>query len=141
MRIPTFKVKHSGVHKLQFYDDFPDGNLVIGEAKKTVPFEIKRIYYINNLFNKSATSGKHAHKKLDQIIFCINGSFQLMLDDGANKQTITMDDPAYGIRLGPLLWHTMSQFSKDCMILVLADDYYNESDYLRNYDEFLAYIK
>lgn len=141
MKIPKIKVKHSGVHKLQFYDDFPDGNLVIGEANKTVPFEIKRIYYINNLFNKQAVRGKHAHKKLDQIIFCINGSFQLNLDDGKIKQSITLDSPYYGIRLGPLLWHTMTKFSKDCVILVLADDYYDEKDYLRDYEAFLTYLK
>jgi len=138
--VKKIKVKNSGIIKLKFFNDFPDGNLVIGESKKSVPFDIKRIYYINNLFNKKAKRGHHAHKKLDQIIFCINGSFVLNLDDGKNKQKIALNDPCYGVRLGPLLWHTMEKFSSDCVILVLADDYYKESDYLRNYDEFKKYL-
>ncbi|MBA3047762.1 FdtA/QdtA family cupin domain-containing protein [Patescibacteria group bacterium] len=135
------KVKNSGIIKLQFFDDFPDGNLVIGEAKKNVPFNIKRFYYINNLFNKKSHRGLHAHKKLEQIIFCVNGHFTLLLDDGEIKQNILIDDPYSGIRLGPKLWHHMTKFSSDCVILVLADDYYKESDYIRNYNKFLEYIK
>lgn len=134
------EVKNSGVIRLQFYNDFSDGNLVIGESEKSVPFEIKRIYYINNLFNSDAIRGEHAHKKLKQIIFCINGSFILSLDDGINKQKITMDNPYYGIKLYTKLWHTMTNFSKDCVILVLANDYYKEDDYIRDYDKFLEYI-
>lgn len=139
--IKKIKVKNSGIIKLQFFNDFPDGNLFIGESSKSIPFEVKRIYYINGLFNKKAIRGKHAHKKLEQIIFCINGSFVLNLDDGKNKQSLKMDNPAFGIRLGAKLWHTMTKFSSDCVILVLADDYYKESDYLRDYDQFLQYIK
>ena len=135
------KVKNSGIIKLQFYNDFPDGNLVIGEAKKTIPFNIKRIYFINNLFNKKSIRGKHAHKKLEQIIFCVNGYFTLTLDDGKNKQKILMNNPYRGIRLGPKLWHTMTKFSSDCVILVLTNDYYKESDYIRDYDQFLEYVK
>ena len=135
------KVKNSGIVKLQFFDDFPDGNLVIGESKKNIPFEIKRVYFINNLFNPKAIRGNHAHKKLEQIIFCINGSFVLTLDDGTNRQKITMDNPCYGVRLGPKLWCSMTKFSKGCVILVLANDYFKENDYIRNYDEFLKFVK
>jgi len=138
--VKKIKVKNSGIIKLQFFNDFPDGNLVIGESKKSVPFDIKRIYYINNLFNKKAIRGHHAHKKLDQIIFCVNGSFILKLDDGQSRQSVLMDSPYYGVRLGPRLWHTMEKFSTDCVILVVANDYYKESDYLRDYNEFKKYI-
>lgn len=140
IKLPKIKVKNSGIINLNFYNDFPDGNLVIGEALKTIPFAIKRIYFINNLFNKNAKRGKHAHRKLEQIIFCINGSFRLNLDDGKNKQSFLMDSPYYGVRLGAMLWHTMTNFSKDCVILVLAADYYKEKDYIRNYDEFKKLI-
>ena len=126
---------------MQFYDDFPDGNLVIGEALKNIPFSIKRIYFINNLFNKEAVRGFHAHKKLEQVIFCINGSFNLNLDDGKTKQSIKMNSPYYGVRLGATLWHTMSKFSADCVILVVAADYYKKDDYIRDYDEFKKFIK
>lgn len=139
-KLPKIKVKNSGVISLQFYNDFPDGNLVIGESLKNVPFAIKRFYFINNLFNKEAERGKHAHKKLEQIIICINGSFTLNLDDGQKKQSIRMDSPYYGLRLGPMLWHTMSDFSSDCVILVLAADYYKESDYIRDYKVFKKII-
>lgn len=138
---PRIKVNNSGIIKSQFFNDFPDGNLVIGESKKSIPFEIKRVYFINNLFNPKAKRGKHAHKKLEQIIFCVNGSFILHLDDGVNKQKITLNDPYYGIRLGPKLWHTMTRFSSDCVILVLANNYFKESDYIRDYDKFLKYVK
>ncbi|MCK4386482.1 MAG: FdtA/QdtA family cupin domain-containing protein [Candidatus Pacebacteria bacterium] len=135
------KVKNSGIIKLQSYDDFPDGNLTIAESRKNIPFDIKRVYFINNLFNNKSIRGKHAHKKLKQIIFCINGHFTLNLDDGKNKQKILMNNPSYGIYLGSKLWHTMNKFSSNCVILVLAEDYYTEKDYLRNYNDFLKYIK
>ncbi|MCL5666523.1 MAG: FdtA/QdtA family cupin domain-containing protein [Patescibacteria group bacterium] len=135
------KVKNSGLVKMQFFNDFPDGNLVIGEANKNVPFAIKRVYFINNLLNKKSVRGKHAHKKLEQVIFCVNGKFTLSLDDGKNRQKITLDSPYFGVRLGPRLWHTMSSFSSDCVILVLADNYYKESDYIRDYGKFLKYVR
>lgn len=130
------RVRHSGVLPLQFFKDLPDGNLFIAEAGRQVPFAIKRIYFINTLANPKAVRGKHAHRKLDQAIFCISGSFTLHLDDGRARQRIVMNDPARGIRLGPLLWHTMSSFSYDCVILVLASDHFEEADYIRDYDEF-----
>jgi len=134
-------VKNSGIVKLQNFDDFPDGYLAIAEAKKNIPFEIKRVYFINHLFNKKSHRGKHAHKKLQQVIFCINGSFKLLLDDGEKKQTVLMNEPSLGIILGGELWHEMFDFSSDCVILVLADDYFNAKDYIRNYDEFIKYLK
>lgn len=139
--VGKIKVKNSGLIKLQVFDDFPDGNLVIGEGNKNVPFSIKRVYYINNLYNRKAERGKHAHKMLEQIIFCVNGHFTLSLDDGEKKQSILMNNPIYGVRLGPKLWHTMTRFSSDCVILVLANDYFNETDYIRNYQDFLNYVK
>jgi dTDP-4-dehydrorhamnose 3,5-epimerase-like enzyme len=135
------KVKNSGIITLQYYDDFPDGALVIGEASRNVPFDIKRVYYITNLSNPQGIRGEHAHKKLEQYIFCVSGSFRLYLDDGETRQSFTVDSPYYGIRLGPRLWHTMKKFSRDCVILVFASDYYDADDYIRNYEQFLEYVK
>jgi dTDP-4-dehydrorhamnose 3,5-epimerase-like enzyme len=139
--IKKIKVKNSGLIKLNTINDFPDGNLIIGEVLKSVPFKIRRFYLINNLLNKKSIRGKHAHKKLEQVIFCINGSFTLALDDGENKQKILMNDPTIGVKLGKLLWVTMSHFSKDCAILVIANNYYKENDYIRNYNNFIKYLK
>jgi SAM-dependent methyltransferase len=126
---------------LQSFCDRPDGHLFIGEEKKNIPFAIKRFYFINQLSDPKAVRGMHAHKKLEQIILCINGSFDLHLDDGRRKWKIVMKDPAVGICLKSKVWHTMTNFSRDCVILVVANDYYDEKDYIRNYEEFLEYIK
>lgn len=135
------RVRNSGLVALKFFKDLPDGNLFIAEAGRQVPFEIKRIYFINTLANPKAVRGRHAHHRLEQAIFCLSGSFALQLDDGRTKQRILMNDPACGIRLGPMLWHTMSSFSYDCVILVLASDHFDEADYLRDYDHFLRTAK
>ncbi|MFA6006397.1 MAG: FdtA/QdtA family cupin domain-containing protein [Candidatus Paceibacterota bacterium] len=135
------KVKNSGIVFLQHFDDRNDGVLTIGESERSVPFKIQRIYYINNLKKRTAVRGKHAHKKQNQIIFCVNGSFVLNLDDGSKKQSITMNNPYMGIKLDAMLWHEMTDFSPDCVILVLADDYYDANDYIRNYEDFLSLVK
>jgi hypothetical protein len=131
-------VRNSGLLALKFFKDLPDGNLFIAEARKQVPFDIERIYFINSLANPKAVRGKHAHRKLQQGIFCINGSFTLNLDDGSSKQRILINDPSCGVLLGPMLWHTMSAFSYDCVILVLASAAFDEADYIRDYEEFRA---
>lgn len=130
------RVKNSGLLALKFFKDLPDGNLFIAEAREQIPFDIKRVYFINTLANPKAVRGKHAHRKLQQAIFCINGAFSLHLDDGEQKQRVVLNDPARGILLGPLLWHTMSSFSYDCVILVLASAPFEEADYIRTYEEF-----
>ena len=79
--------------------------------------------------------------KTEQYIFCLNGKFTLGLDDGKNRQNLIMDSPYWGVRLGKMLWHSMKNFSKDCVILVVADDYFKEEDYIRNYDEFLKFLQ
>ena len=137
------KVKNSGLIRFKVIDDYPDGRLIIGESNKNIPFEIKRVFFINNLLNDNAIRGLHAHKKLNQIIFCINGSFKLTLDDGTVEQKIIMNNTFYdyGIKLGPGLWHNMTEFSKNCVILVVADDFYFEDDYIRDYNEFLKFVK
>lgn len=135
------KVKNSGVVTIKSINDYPDGNILIAESQRDIPFKVKRFYVINELHYKNSIRGKHAHKKLEQVIFCIHGSFTLTLDDGKNKQKFIMNDPTVGIKLGKLLWTTMTQFSRDCIILVIADDYYKENDYIRNYTDFLACVK
>jgi hypothetical protein len=134
--VPAIRVARSGVVRLKAVPDLPDGNLFIGEARREIPFAIKRFYFINALANPRAVRGRHAHRKLEQVIFCVNGSFVLHLDDGRAKQRIRLHDPSVGIILGPWLWHTMQDFSYDCVILVVASDRYVQADYIRDYQEF-----
>ncbi|OGZ08605.1 MAG: hypothetical protein A3D65_04860 [Candidatus Lloydbacteria bacterium RIFCSPHIGHO2_02_FULL_50_13] len=117
------------------------GTLMMGEGTKSIPFEIKRVYFIKDIPDFYAVRGGHAHKTLDQVIFCINGSFQLRIDDGTTYQKIRLTASGFGIRLGPNLWHSMREFSKDCVILVVASGYHDESDYIRDHEQFLEYLK
>ena len=134
-------VKNSGYVELPRIVDERDGVLSIMQGNKDIPFDIKRVYYINHLENLESVRGKHAHKALQQVIFCINGSFTLTLDDGHNKQDIHMWRDNIGVILGTGLWHEMHSFSSGCILLVVASDYYDEADYIRNYDEFLNLYK
>ena len=119
-----------------------DGIISVVEEAKTIPFNIKRVYYIYNLMNHSRVlRGKHAHKKLEQVLFCINGSCDIVLNDGENVQVIGLSDPHIGIYLGPRLWHVMHNFRNNCILLAFASDYFKESDYIRKFDSFLQYIK
>ena len=137
---PDIIVKNSGYIELPKITDARDGSLNIMETHKHIPFDIKRVYYINHLEHCVSERGQHAHKQLKQVIFCISGSFVLKLDDGKKKQEILMWRDNIGVILGPKLWHSMYKFSNGCTLLVVASDFYDENDYIRNYDEFLKYI-
>lgn len=141
LELPELKVQNSGLIELPFFNDKLDGVLVIVEGERTIPFEIKRLYTISGFNGEASIRGKHAHHKLNQYIICTNGSFKLSLDDGATKQDVSLNNPSVAVRLGPMLWHEMSDFSPDCSILVVADDYYNEADYIRDYAEFSRLVK
>ena len=135
------KVKNCKIVELKQIVDENDGVLSIAEQLNEIPFEVERVYYIYGLEDTKLKRGFHAHKQLEQAIFCINGSFKLMIDDGNEKNYFFLNDPNKGVYMGSRLWHTMFEFSKDCIILVIASDYYDESDYIRNYSEFIEYVK
>ncbi len=133
-------VTHSGFIELPKITDGIDGIISVAESFTHVPFDIKRVYYIYNLNNPGAIRGKHAHKELEQVLFCIAGSCTIGIDDGAQTQTVRLDKPHIGIYLGKELWHTMQDFSRDCIMLVLASQLYNAKDYIRDYEQFKHYI-
>lgn len=133
-------VRNSKLITLPRIDDGIDGSISVAENFNHIPFAVKRVYYIYNLINHDAIRGKHAHKKLEQVLFCINGSCDIGLDDGTFRQDITLHTPNTGIYLGVELWHTMKNFSDNCILLVLASDFYKKEDYIRDYDEFKNYI-
>jgi len=118
---------------------YDDAYLSFLEEKRHVPFSIKRLYFIYSCL-PHLDRGHHAHKKTHQAIFCLQGSFDLFLDDGQTKQTIHIDTPNIGAEIPPLVWHEMRNISSDAILLVVASAYYDEKDYLRTYEAFLSYI-
>ena len=117
-----------------------DGLLSVIEGKRHVPFDIKRVYFIYHAV-AGLDRGHHAHKKAHQAIFCIRGRFTLVLDDGHNRRSYRISNPDRGMEIPPRVWHEMKDMSRDTILLVVASDYYKESDYIRNYRQFLCYIK
>lgn len=112
------------------------GSLVVAEANRNIPFNIQRLYYIFGA-QPDVPRGFHAHKDLQQIAFCIQGSCKMLMDNGKEKLEVLIGQSNKGLFIPPMVWHEMHDFSKDCILLVLASDYYDESDYIRNYDQFL----
>lgn len=115
------------------------GSLIAVENNKEIPFKIKRIYYIFNT-QKNVSRGFHAHKKLKQVAICVKGKCRIVLDDGKNQESVWLDSPEKGLLIQDLTWREMHDFSDDCVLLVLASELYNESDYIRDYDEFLLEV-
>lgn len=116
------------------------GSLVVLEAGKSIPFEIKRVYYLFAT-KDGVARGFHAHKKLQQMAVCVTGKCRMVLDDGHTREEAWLDSPTNGLLVNDLVWHEMHDFSPDCVMLVLASEHYDESDYLRDYAEFLKEIR
>ena len=115
------------------------GSLVAVDLLMGLPFDIKRAYYIFGT-KTGVVRGFHAHKALHQVAICVSGSCRMVLDDGNLREEVLMDSPVIGIDLPPMLWHEMYEFSQNCVLLVLASDYYDESDYVRDYSDFKKMI-
>ena len=116
------------------------GSLIAIESNKDIPFDMKRIYYIFDT-KPGVVRGHHAHKTLEQMLICVSGSCTIVLDDGEKRSEVVLSDPSTGLYIGANIWHEMKDFSEGAVLLVLASDFYNENDYIRNYDEFMIYIR
>ncbi len=116
------------------------GSLVALEAAKTIPFDIQRVYYLFDT-KPGVSRGFHAHKKLQQVAVCVTGQCRMVLDDGKERKEVWLDSSVKGIALPPMVWHEMHDFSPDCVLLVLASEHYDETDYIRSYEDFLRLIK
>lgn len=114
------------------------GSLVAIEGNNTIPFPINRVYYIYGT-NSSIARGFHAHKELRQMAVSVAGTCTMLLDDGDVKEEVVMESPTQGVLIDPMVWHEMHSFSEDCVLLVLASEHYDESDYIRDYDDFLRH--
>ena len=112
------------------------GYLTPIECPGEIPFEVKRIYYIYGVNNKEVR-GNHAHKKLHQVLICLNGSVDIKIENHFGSQSYTLNDPSVGLYIGPDNWREMSNFSEGTVLLVLASEKYDENDYIRDYDLFI----
>ena len=116
------------------------GQLVAIEAMKDLPFEVKRVYYIYDTL-AGVRRGFHAHKCLQQILICVNGSCKIHLDDGSSTAEVLLDKPYEGLYIANNMWREMYDFTPGTVLLVLASEYYDEADYIRNYEDFIKFVK
>lgn len=125
--------------KLIEFDQLGDarGGLISLEENKNIPFDIKRVYYIFDT-KDGVARGFHAHKDLRQVAICVKGSCQFILDDGIERESVILNKPNIGLFISSMMWREMHDFSEDCVLMVLASNYYDEADYIRSYDEFLT---
>lgn len=117
-----------------------NGSLIALEKGEDFPFDIKRVYYIWGT-TRNVTRGKHAHRKLQQVIICTSGSCDFILDDGSERRTIHLDSPDEGLYIKSNIWREFTNFSPDCVVMVLASEHYDENDYIRDYQKFITEIK
>jgi hypothetical protein len=123
--------------------DFPivhdvRGNLTFIEGNSHVPFDIKRVYYLYDVPG-GAERGGHGHRQLEQVVIAMSGSFDVVLDDGIRKRRYHLNRSFYGLYIPPMTWREIDNFSSGSVCMVLASDVYDESDYYRDYQEFLAH--
>lgn len=114
------------------------GSISLINNNSNIPFDIKRIFYIYDIPG-GEDRGAHAHRKCHQFLVAASGSFEVDLDDGINKKTVVLNRPYYGLHIPPGIWAAEKRFSGGAICLVLTSHKYNESDYIRNYNEFLKY--
>lgn len=120
--------------------DFPPlgddrGSLVALEVHKTVPFDVKRVYYIFGT-QTGVSRGFHAHRELQQVAVCVTGKCRMVLDNGQSREEVWLDSPTKGLLIRDLVWREMHDFSSDCVLLVLASEHFDEADYIRSYEDF-----
>lgn len=131
------KNKNNLIRLLSIPKVYDDCELCYVQNPAHIPFSIKRVYYIFNA-KLSLPRGAHAHYKTRQILFCIQGSIKMVLEDGKTREEVILNRPDQGIILNKMIWHEMHDFQKDTILLVLASRKYEEEDYIRNHEQFLS---
>lgn len=116
------------------------GQLVAIEAMRDLPFEVKRVYYIYDTL-EGVRRGFHAHRNLQQILVCVSGSCKIHLDNGTDTAEVLLNKPNEGLYIANDMWREMYDFTPGAVLLVLASEYYDEADYIRNYDAFIEMVK
>ena len=114
------------------------GNLTVVENEITLPFDVKRVYYLYDVPG-GESRGAHAHKELEQLIIAASGAFRVTLDDGTRKRSFVLNRPYQGLHVKPGIWRDLDDFSSGSVCMVLASEVYLKEDYIRDYKEFLEY--
>jgi dTDP-4-dehydrorhamnose 3,5-epimerase-like enzyme len=136
---PDLNVRGARLIRLPLIDD-ERGFLSFGQTGSHLPFQPRRYFLIGGV-PAGSLRGEHAHKELHQFVVCVAGSCRVVIDDGRTREEITLDSPALGVHLGPLIWTTILHDTSDTVVMVLASDVYHEEDYVRNYDDFLTLVR
>lgn len=134
------RIKSSSVYDCSVIDMMKiqsrNGNITVVENHENIPFPVKRIYYLYDIPSGEQRGG-HAHYELEQYIIAASGSFDVILDDGKNRRSITMNRPNIALHIVPGLWRELVNFSSGAIVMVLASEVYEEKDYIRNYIKFI----
>jgi len=136
MAIRNLEVEGAHLLDLPVISD-PRGDLTFLESQLNIPFDIARVYYLYNV-PAEAQRGGHAHRDLQQVIFALSGSFRILLDDGRRKSEVILRNPGVGLYVNRMVWREIDCFSQGAVCMVVASNPYDESDYYRDYNEFLA---
>lgn len=134
--VKKYNVEDCGIIELDRHHSQRKGDISVVENGKEVPFDVKRIYYLYDVPG-GADRGGHAHKELYQLIVAASGAFTVVLDDGTDKKTFTLNRPYQGLLVKPGIWRTLTDFSSGSICVVLASEKYDEKDYIRSYEDFL----
>ncbi len=133
-----FSVFDCTVVELDKHHSDRKGNLTVVENGKTLPFDVKRVYFLYDVPG-GESRGSHAHKELEQLIIAASGSFTVTLDDGRNKRSFFLNRPYHGLYIKPGIWRDIDDFSSGAVCMVLASDIYRKADYIREYDRFIQF--
>ena len=137
-QLPAFSVQDCEIINLDRHHSARKGDICVVENARTVPFDIKRLYYLYDV-PADAVRGGHAHKHLYQLLIAASGSFTVRLDDGKEQRSVSLKRPYQALLIKPGIWREVDDFSSGSVCMVLASELYDESDYIRNYQAFIEY--